>query len=58
MGSVGIDEKVYQTRDAVADVWGPRTPYKHEWPSRVDQRTIEEPEKWVQSACVLCRLVP
>ncbi|EED18049.1 periplasmic nitrate reductase, putative [Talaromyces stipitatus ATCC 10500] len=40
--------------DSIADIWGQRTPYKHEWPTRVDERLIDEPEKWVQSACVLC----
>jgi ferredoxin-nitrate reductase len=45
----------HQTRDSVEDIWGPRTPYKHQWPTRVDANYIEEPEKWVQSACVLCR---
>lgn len=55
MGSVQQGEEcVHQTRDSVKDIWGPRTPYKGEWPVRVDQRTIEEPERWVQSACVLC----
>ncbi|TKA66472.1 hypothetical protein B0A49_09842 [Cryomyces minteri] len=44
----------YQTRNSVEDVWGPRTPYKYEWPTRVDTHVLEEPEKWVQSACVLC----
>ena len=43
-----------ETRDSVADVWGPRTPYVGAWPVRVDERTTEEPERWVQSACVLC----
>src|SRR5690242_5848686 len=43
-----------QSRDSIADVWGPRTPYTGEWPTRVDERVIEEPERWVQSACVLC----
>jgi len=47
----------YASRDAIEDVWGPRTPYKHEWPTRVDEMIVEEPEKWVQSACVLCRYV-
>lgn len=47
----------HQTRDSVEDIWGTRTPYKHEWPTRVDERSIEEAEKWVQSACVLCRFV-
>lgn len=45
------------TRDAAEDIWGPRTPYKHVWPSRVDQHAIEEPEHWVQGACVMCRYV-
>lgn len=31
--------------------------YKGDWPARVDERIIEEPERWVQSACVLCRFV-
>jgi len=43
-----------ETRDSIADVWGPRTPYTGEWPVRVDERTLEEPDHWVQSACVLC----
>jgi ferredoxin-nitrate reductase len=43
-----------QTRDAIADIWGQRTPYEGDWPVRVDERTTAEPEKWVQSACVLC----
>jgi anaerobic selenocysteine-containing dehydrogenase len=43
-----------QTRDSIADIWGPRTPFRGEWPARVDERTEEEPERWVQSACVLC----
>ena len=44
------------TRDSIKDVWGPRTPYfgEEQWPSRVDARIIDEPERWVQSACVLC----
>jgi len=44
------------TRDGIKDVWGQRTPYfgEGQWPSRVDERVIEEPERWVQSACVLC----
>lgn len=45
-----------QSRDSIGDIWGERTPYEGEndWPVRVDQRTLEEPERWVQSACVLC----
>jgi hypothetical protein len=44
-----------RTRDAIQDIWGPRTPYKDEWPTRVDMACDEEPQEWVQSACVLCR---
>ena len=45
-----------ESRDSIADIWGERTPYAGEdkWPARVDQRTLEEPDRWVQSACVLC----
>jgi hypothetical protein len=45
------------TRNAAEDIWGERTPYKHVWPTRVDQHTIEEPEKWIQGVCVMCRYV-
>ena len=44
-------------RDSVKDIYGERTPYKQQWPSRVDYNLIGEPDRWVQSACVLCRLV-
>ncbi|HEY9604935.1 MAG TPA: molybdopterin-dependent oxidoreductase, partial [Allocoleopsis sp.] len=43
-----------QTRDSIADIWGERTPYVGDWPVRVDERISEEPERWVQSACLLC----
>jgi len=43
-----------QTRDSIADIWGERRPYVGEWPVRVDERTREEPEQWIQSACILC----
>ena len=43
-----------QSRDAIADIWGPRTPHEGPWPVRVDERTTETPERWVQSVCVLC----
>lgn len=43
------------TRDSISDIWGPRTPpVGNEWPVRVDQHTTEAPDRWVQSACVLC----
>src|SRR5215208_3331482 len=43
-----------ETRDSTTDIWGPRTPTRDAWPTRVDERTLEVPERWVQSACVLC----
>jgi len=43
-----------ETRDSIKDIWGERTPYKGEWPQRIDERVTEEPDHWVQSACVLC----
>lgn len=43
------------SRNEIEDVWGERTPFHGErWPERVDQRVDEEPERWVQSCCVLC----
>jgi anaerobic selenocysteine-containing dehydrogenase len=40
----------------IADPWGTRQPHarSREWPERVDEDVLEEPERWVQSACVLC----
>lgn len=43
-----------ETRNSIKNIWGDRTPYRGEWPARVDARVLEEPEQWVQSACVLC----
>lgn len=43
-----------ETRDSIKNIWGDRTPYRGEWSVRVDERVLEEPEQWVQSACVLC----
>jgi ferredoxin-nitrate reductase len=43
-----------KTRDSITDVWGERTPYTNQWPVRIDEYVTEEPQKWVQSACVLC----
>ncbi|KAF7713009.1 Uncharacterized protein PECH_007245 [Penicillium ucsense] len=45
---------VGEVRDSIENIWGDRTPYKHEWPTRCDASTTETPDKWVQSACVLC----
>jgi ferredoxin-nitrate reductase len=42
------------SRNSIEDIWGPRTPYFNQWPVRVDEHITEEPDKWVQSACVLC----
>jgi len=45
-----------QSRDSIENIWGDRTPYLGEdrWPERRDERTTEKPDRWVQSACVLC----
>jgi anaerobic selenocysteine-containing dehydrogenase len=43
-----------ETRDSIKDIWGERMPYYRDWPVRVDERKEEEPDHWVQSACVLC----
>src|ERR1044072_1862708 len=43
-----------QSRDSISDIWGPRSAYSGAWPERVDERVLEEPDRWVQSACVLC----
>ncbi len=45
---------VHETRNSISDIWGERMPYRGEWSVRVDKRVLEEPERWVQSACVLC----
>lgn len=50
-----IHASASSTRDSISDIWGPRTPpVGNEWPVRVDQHTTEAPDRWVQSACVLC----
>ena len=43
-----------ESRDSIADIWGARTPYTEEWPARVDQEISEQPDRWVQSCCVMC----
>ena len=42
--------------DRIGDVWGERTPFgaSGDWPVRIYEHTVETPERWVQSACVLC----
>jgi anaerobic selenocysteine-containing dehydrogenase len=45
---------VEQRLDRLVDLWGERTPYIDAWPERVDSRTLDEPDHWVQSACTLC----
>ncbi|PGH14126.1 hypothetical protein AJ79_03243 [Helicocarpus griseus UAMH5409] len=44
----------YESRDSIKNIWGERTPFKHQWPDRCDANVVETPDKWVQSACVLC----
>jgi ferredoxin-nitrate reductase len=43
-----------ETRDSISDIWGVRSPYDGEWPERCDERLDAPPDRWVQSACVLC----
>src|ERR1043165_894445 len=47
---------VQQSRNSIQDVWGTRDPFRGmgQWPERTDYQVSEEPERWVQSACVLC----
>ncbi|NUT94705.1 MAG: molybdopterin-dependent oxidoreductase [Saccharothrix sp.] len=42
-------------RDAVSDPWGERTPHGpgEQWPVRVDQHLVDEPDTWVPTASVL-----
>ncbi len=42
------------SRDSIADIWGPRTPYGDIWPTRPDVHVTAEPERWVPGACMLC----
>jgi anaerobic selenocysteine-containing dehydrogenase len=49
------DQTAVTTRDSIRDVWGERTPTAEGiWPARVDEHIIEEPDRWVQGACLLC----
>lgn len=42
--------------ERIADPWGHRQPHPRAqaWPVRVDENVRRDPERWVQSACVLC----
>ena len=53
-GSIDDSNPVKQTHDSIKEVWGRRTPHKGEWPVRKDERILEEPDEWIQSACLLC----
>ncbi len=46
----------YESRNSIEYIWGYRTPYAGDgqWPVRIDERSLEDPERWVQSACVFC----
>lgn len=43
-----------QTRDSIQDIWGPRAPHYGMWSERIDELTVQAPDRWVRSACVLC----
>lgn len=45
---------MHETRNSIVDVWGERRPFMEVWPARVDERTSDEPDHWVQSTCMLC----
>jgi anaerobic selenocysteine-containing dehydrogenase len=42
------------SRDSINQVWGDRVPYFEVWSERVDERTTDAADSWIQSACVLC----
>jgi ferredoxin-nitrate reductase len=54
VGAVSGSLESHESRNSIADIWGARTPYDGEWPTRVDEATVDRPDHWVQSACVLC----
>ncbi|HKN86240.1 MAG TPA: molybdopterin-dependent oxidoreductase, partial [Nitrospiraceae bacterium] len=49
-----MKQDVVTPRNSIGEVWGIRTPYYQQWPDRVDSRIVEEPERWIQSTCILC----
>lgn len=42
------------SRDSINHIWGDRVPYFEVWRARVDERTTDAADSWIQSACVLC----
>ncbi len=46
----------YESRDSIARIWGYRTPYVGEgrWPVRIDERSLDDADYWVPSACSFC----
>ena len=49
------EKAAHSSRDSIEDIYGPRRPtIDGYWPERVDERVTEQPDKWAQSACVLC----
>jgi ferredoxin-nitrate reductase len=42
------------SRDAIADIWGPRTPHRGAWPVRSDWRVTQPVDRWVPGVCLLC----
>src|SRR5215216_5876236 len=48
--------KLGESRDSIKKIWGSRKAFfgDGEWPERVDQHLTDQPDKWVQSTCVLC----
>jgi len=53
-----LGPKYTQSRDAIKDVWGERTPYKGfgAWKSRVDYNMVDDVDEWYPSACVSCSI--
>jgi len=50
-----MEKKIRENiRDSIKDIWGERTPYYQDWGIRIDKQVTEEPDEWIQSACVLC----
>jgi len=47
-----VDEESVERQ--IRRLWGPRTPYVGDWPTRPDIRTTGSVERWVPSVYVLC----